>query len=302
LDPALAELKLVLREHTRLRRSLAAEEFRQSLGRLQSSELRQRENESDVTRAIVSSPLPAKVEPAQAAPAPSMATVSSRVITDPRPLQKLLASAFIVQQSGMDPQSLSALVRGKRSVPLPSQQPAATRSPGQSAIRLSLRQPASEPSWSPPGRRISLAKRWKSIVSIAAALWVVGWGINLAIQPTRSVGASDSQKLSVPQQQPSLATEKPAAYVSTSPAATVPDAATLPARSKWVRIGNNELDYVTDDVTVRYFTPKHAARPVQVGENHVEYLGDDVTVRHFPRAHSVQQAQDHAQPAGSLAQ
>jgi len=46
-----------------------------------------------------------------------------------------------------------------------------------------------------------------------------------------------------------------------------------------VQVGNNELDYVAQDVTVRYFTPKFAPR--RVGERHVEYIGEDVTVRYF---------------------
>ena len=48
-----------------------------------------------------------------------------------------------------------------------------------------------------------------------------------------------------------------------------------------VRFGDNEVDYVTQDVTIRYFTPKPSPQPVWVRDSQVEYISDDVTVRHF---------------------
>jgi hypothetical protein len=50
---------------------------------------------------------------------------------------------------------------------------------------------------------------------------------------------------------------------------------------RWVWVGENELDYLAPDVTMRFFTPKAPQRRVQRGESHVEYIGDDVTVRYF---------------------
>jgi hypothetical protein len=47
------------------------------------------------------------------------------------------------------------------------------------------------------------------------------------------------------------------------------------------RVAENEVKYIGDDVTVRYFTPKPARHRVRVGENEVDYIGDDVTVRYF---------------------
>lgn len=57
-----------------------------------------------------------------------------------------------------------------------------------------------------------------------------------------------------------------------------------------VRVGENEVDYIGDDVTVRYFTPKPkpTTRRVRVGASEVAYIGDDVTVRYFkPKAAAV---------------
>ncbi|MGC2821576.1 MAG: hypothetical protein WA198_17920, partial [Candidatus Sulfotelmatobacter sp.] len=47
-----------------------------------------------------------------------------------------------------------------------------------------------------------------------------------------------------------------------------------------VRVRKNEVDYVKDDVTIRYFTNKPAAQRGAF-EHRVSYIGDDVTVRYF---------------------
>jgi hypothetical protein len=49
---------------------------------------------------------------------------------------------------------------------------------------------------------------------------------------------------------------------------------------KRVRVGKNEVDYVRDDVTLRYFTNNSPPRR-PVGGRKVAYIGDDVTVRYF---------------------
>ncbi len=57
-----------------------------------------------------------------------------------------------------------------------------------------------------------------------------------------------------------------------------------------VRVNENEVDYIGDDVTVRYFTPKPkpTTRRVRGGASEVAYIGDDVTVRYFkPKAAAV---------------
>ena len=47
-----------------------------------------------------------------------------------------------------------------------------------------------------------------------------------------------------------------------------------------VRVRKNEVDYVKDDVTIRYFTNKPASQRGAF-EHRVSYIGDDVTVRYF---------------------
>ncbi len=53
------------------------------------------------------------------------------------------------------------------------------------------------------------------------------------------------------------------------------------ARSAFRRVsGVNEVDYISDDVTVRYFTPATPPRPVAAAYRQVD-IGKDVTVRYF---------------------
>ena len=67
----------------------------------------------------------------------------------------------------------------------------------------------------------------------------------------------------------------------------------------WVRVGNNELDYVTQDVTVRYFTPKRAPQRVLDRNNRVRHISEDVTVRYFTPKHVVAPS---PRPVGNAAQ
>lgn len=57
----------------------------------------------------------------------------------------------------------------------------------------------------------------------------------------------------------------------------------MPARTmlRRVRVGKNEVDYIGDDVTVRYFTYRPAPQRRRVAESRIANIGDDVTVRYF---------------------
>jgi hypothetical protein len=74
----------------------------------------------------------------------------------------------------------------------------------------------------------------------------------------------------------------PATSVSKIQPPPVPSRRSGSARTtfKRVRVGKNEVDYVRDDVTLRYFTGTSAPRR-PVGERKVGYIRDDVTVRYF---------------------
>jgi len=52
-------------------------------------------------------------------------------------------------------------------------------------------------------------------------------------------------------------------------------------RTRLPQFGENGVDYVKEDVTVRYFTHTPPRQPVSLGESKVAYIGADVTVRYF---------------------
>jgi hypothetical protein len=64
-----------------------------------------------------------------------------------------------------------------------------------------------------------------------------------------------------------------------------------------VRVGDDEIDYISEDVTVRHFTRKPAVQQAPLGDAQVEYVSKDVTVRRFPPKLAVvspRQPVDHA--------
>jgi hypothetical protein len=48
-----------------------------------------------------------------------------------------------------------------------------------------------------------------------------------------------------------------------------------------VRVGDNEIDYVSEDVTVRYFTPKPTPQRLRIRDGQIDYISEDGTERHF---------------------
>jgi hypothetical protein len=55
---------------------------------------------------------------------------------------------------------------------------------------------------------------------------------------------------------------------------------------KRVRVGSNEVDYISEDVTIRRFMTK-ASPPHVRGANQQFNIGDDVTVRYFPQKQKI---------------
>jgi hypothetical protein len=49
---------------------------------------------------------------------------------------------------------------------------------------------------------------------------------------------------------------------------------------KRIRVGQNEVDYIAKDVTIRRFTPTPAPPQMPVGEKQVDF-GEEVTLRYF---------------------
>jgi hypothetical protein len=128
--------------------------------------------------------------------------------------------------------------------------------------------------------------RWKALVAVAALLLLTSWIAYRGRRPASPLGASTSQEPSAAEQQlpfgpvkrlsPNSSSKQPTSPVPTEERRRV--ARTTP---HWVRVGSNELDYVAEEVTVRYYTPKPASLQARVGNSRVKYIGDDVTVRYF---------------------
>ncbi len=132
-----------------------------------------------------------------------------------------------------------------------------------------------------PLRRRNLAKAW-----VATALGLACWLAYSSRRPVSPLASSTRPASTALGQQTSSKTqealpEKPAAAVQ--PAVAAVKEATSPGRGfRRVRRGKNEVDYIGEDVTVRYFTYGPAPQPKPAGKSRVQFIGDDVTVRYFP--------------------
>jgi hypothetical protein len=128
--------------------------------------------------------------------------------------------------------------------------------------------------------------RWITAAAVAAVLVIASWIANRDRHSAVSLGSSTVQKSNAIEQHAPSVPAKRALSSSTSSSQTTPDlkekaretARTLP---RWVRVGSNELDYVAQDVTVRYFTPKPLPQPALSRNKQVRYISEDVTVRYF---------------------
>jgi hypothetical protein len=130
-------------------------------------------------------------------------------------------------------------------------------------------------------KRMPSYKRW----AVAAALVLLSWIAYRDRRPAATLGVAALRgSKAIGQQLPSASAKTSASSISTPQRAPImkeEEKTTASSMPRWVRVGNNELDYVAPEVTVRYFTATPAARRVEVGRSHVEHIGDDVTVRYF---------------------
>jgi hypothetical protein len=122
--------------------------------------------------------------------------------------------------------------------------------------------------------------QWKlALAVVAAAISVTCW---IAYHDRRPVSPLESSSRPT---STSVDTQDRA-----NPAEALPEKATSlvefsvkPARQKFqrVKVGRNEVDYIGDDVTVRYFTYSPSPQRKPTSNGRVVYIGDDVTVRYF---------------------
>jgi hypothetical protein len=158
-----------------------------------------------------------------------------------------------------------------------------------------------QPPWptSKQSKYVSFAKgQWKT--AAAAVLVIVSW-IVYKEHRTTTTGTSALQAPNAIEQATPTASAKQVSASSTSNAQTgaiTRDGKKAARTPHWVRVSNNELDYVAQDVTVRHFTTNLAPQPLQDKNSQVRYISEDVTVRYFTPKHAA--AAPH--PVGNIAQ
>jgi hypothetical protein len=125
--------------------------------------------------------------------------------------------------------------------------------------------------------RVPYYKRWVALTVVVLATWVAFRDHRPApAAPTSAVATA--KVVAQPSSSPSAAsTPVPAKASAIPPLAVVPPVA---AKPRWVRVGNDELDYVGQEVTVRYFGVKPAAQ-LAPAQSRTKKIGSDVTVRYF---------------------
>lgn len=127
----------------------------------------------------------------------------------------------------------------------------------------------------------------KPLRSLALAAVATGFGLTFWIANGGRGPASPSGPSAIPGStaiksfQP--VNPRPAEGPSTGQPAPVPvkQARLETARARRVGAGQNKIDYIGDDVTVRHFSYKPARQRMGAGASRVAYIGEDVTVRYF---------------------
>jgi len=157
--------------------------------------------------------------------------------------------------------------------------------------------------------RVSWHKsRWNVALAAVVAVLVIACWIGYSVRrPNSAPGSSQQKSIAIQQPAPSLpAKTLPAKTTSKLQATPVPVEQTRRASTTRRRVlaGENEVEYIGEDVTVRYFTTKPAPHPVRIGKSEVADIGEDVTMRYFTPKPAVvpptQPAKSAAQPVGRL--
>jgi hypothetical protein len=158
----------------------------------------------------------------------------------------------------------------------------------------------------PRTNRVPLYIRMQKGAGLATAVVVfliVTWFAYNQRRPARPLSAvAHPRPDSVEQQGPLVPTELGSTkkHISTPQTASLPmNNASKAARStpRRVKIGDDEVDYISEDVTVRHFKRKPAVQLAPLGVDQVEYVLEDVTVRRFAPKLAVvspRQPADHA--------
>lgn len=134
-------------------------------------------------------------------------------------------------------------------------------------------------------KRINRLKRpWNVALTAVVAVLLTSWIAYSNLGPTSLLKFSALQKFVAP-----VGERPPSGHTKIVSAKGTPNLQTTLLRMKDARgtrtrlrrFGENGVDYVKEDVTVRYFTHTLPPQTTSVGESQVAYIGADVTVHYF---------------------
>jgi hypothetical protein len=128
--------------------------------------------------------------------------------------------------------------------------------------------------------------RWRAAVCVAAVILIACWIGFRGRRPALTSGGAGLQGSNSVGQQIAAAPAKGVLATGDSkpqPAMVLEPGKGKTGRSRPTRVsdGNIRVRYLSDDVTVRYFTPEPPPKQVLQEHVRVRYLSDDVTVRYF---------------------
>jgi putative methionine-R-sulfoxide reductase with GAF domain len=142
-------------------------------------------------------------------------------------------------------------------------------------------------------KRVPLNKgQWKTAMAVAVVLLMAFWISYRDHHPALPFGASAPHRLDAIEGPILLLPTKRVLAKNSSQQQT-----TQIGNGRWVRVGANELDYVTQDVTVRHFSRRNTPQRELDRNGQVTYVSEDVTVRYFTPKHPVTRPPSPAESA-----
>jgi predicted DNA-binding protein (UPF0251 family)/putative methionine-R-sulfoxide reductase with GAF domain len=193
------------------------------------------------------------------------------------------------QNSGLPRPQIEEALNDRASVPAAATNRAIDQACGNSIAEAGKLPTLTHSAWaaSKRAKRVPWYKgRWETAVGVAAVLVIACWIAYRDRRPASPVGASALQRSNaIEQQMPFVPAKRVLANSISKPQIALGlkeeerrAARTMPQR---VLDGNSRVRYISEDVTVRYFTPKPAPQRVLDGNSRVRYISEDVTVRYF---------------------
>jgi hypothetical protein len=131
-----------------------------------------------------------------------------------------------------------------------------------------------------------------ALAAVATGLGLTFWMAHGGRGPGSALGSSAApEAVAVRSFQTGNAATPEGTFESQAAPSPVKEARVAAMRPRRVRLGQSEVDYIGDDVTVRHFNYRPARQRRVAGTSRVAYIGEDVTVRYFtPKSASSSQS------------